>query len=92
MKKQAVKFDEVAESLAMMQEPNRWPKWPVLPVKRRHDKGGPECGLMIEGRPTVYIANMFTLTPGALMPQLETTQSFGYPSYNDLVNDGWIVD
>lgn len=64
-------YRETQSTAAFMQDPNKWPNWPVLPVIRRDDR---TAGIMIEQeKATVYVGvNMFDLQTGPLVEQLVT--------------------
>lgn len=70
---------------AMMLDPQRWPRWPWLPIKRRgHNQPGTECAAIyaddtVEGEPvTVKFPR-----PG--QPKV-------YTDVDAVLDDGWIVD
>jgi len=78
----------------MMENPSKWPKWPVLPVKK-HAVGvpEPEVGLMAAGRPTqVYRIGLYDLQGGVLADVLADVPYDEYTSVDDVVAAGWIVD
>lgn len=78
-----------------MQNPSLWPRWPILPVKRSKDR---KHGVLAEFgmpdrpeiKPIIYLANLFDLsdkvTDFSKLPKLE------YDTFDDLINDGWVVD
>jgi hypothetical protein len=87
------KKQDEEKSLKFMLDPNRWPRWPYLPVKKYPvgmSHGMPDTGVVLEGKPTVYIANLYALprTPEGW----EALQKHEYLTFQALVNDGWIVD
>ena len=51
--------------LAMMHSPLDWPRWPVLPLKRRKGQSYDHddyCGFLFsDGKPTVYLHTIFGL-------------------------------
>lgn len=77
------------KELEMMQTPDNWPVWPYLPLKRRPIKTDEDIGLLMERgptigvKPTVYLCNLFA-------PSLEDFVE--YKSFEELVDDGWVVD
>ena len=85
--------DLVARSARMMQTPNNWPDWPVLPVVER--QGQRRAGIMIESAtPKVYVGVlMWGLEVGPLLPQLETkmTELKTYESFESCAQE-WRVD
>lgn len=83
---------------ALMQDPDDWPCWPMLPVKRYSTKEGswPETGLMIAKsnvaggvEPTVYMLNLFG---EHTIKEFIECKKHKYESLDALVDDGWIVD
>jgi hypothetical protein len=71
---------EESNDLQFMKDPDRWPRWPLLPVKR-----GTQMGLMLE-HPRVYLRNLWDSTP------LADVESIKYDTYESVIADGWIVD
>lgn len=88
-------YEKTKDDLGMMQHPMEWPKWPVLPIKRIKidPKSGyrdTECAIMYaDGTPRVYLCSMYSLSSDK---PLSAIPNKTYPSYNDLVADGWRVD
>lgn len=86
----------------MMTTPGRWPRWPILPLKRyqrdeagRQLSGMPECACLValEGRMTVvYKATMFELSDAMKTKRLHEVEQQEYLSIALIVVDGWIVD
>ena len=69
--------------LEMMQNENRWPVWPFLPLIR-----GDEVGVLIAGRgATVYRVNLFEMAG-----KLATAEQIHYLSLEVVAADGWMVD
>lgn len=90
------------EDLALLNKPDEWTNWPVLPVVKRGE-GWPTAGLLIAPQGgiigkdtprsrTVYEFNMWALETGPLSPQLEGATKHTYPSYEAMLADGWEVD
>jgi len=85
---------------AMMLDQNRWPCWPVLPVKRRSSRPGsmPDCGLMTtypEKRWSVVMVNMWqlgTCTVQEIYDNCPPERRYDYASVDELLADGWEVD
>jgi hypothetical protein len=77
--------NSVSKHLEMMNNPDRWPVWPLLPLI----KGKDELGVLLqsEGGYVVLLANLYML-PKALdrAPQIK------YASTEAIVADGWMVD
>ncbi len=80
------------DDLQMMQNPDKWPQWPYLPVKRWvKDRQTPDLAIMsVTGesasKPIVYFKNMFD------SKALIRTKHLEYASFEELLNDGWVVD
>lgn len=76
--------------LAMISHPERWPRWPLLPLKRRTAKGEWELGTLV-GAPEVgfevVLADMYTFRLSAAK-----LKSIEYDNANDVLADGWLVD
>jgi hypothetical protein len=78
------------ESIRMMDDPDNWPQWPLLPLKRYAvGSNDMETGYMIhvsgEDRTTVFQGNIF-------MAQPDTDPAIKYDGFQEIVNDGWEVD
>lgn len=75
------------EEKAMMTEPGRWPQWPFLPVKK---DGATTVGYLTEQtweqpiEPVVWLGNLFAAS--------EQVVPRRYGSFDELLDDGWIVD
>jgi hypothetical protein len=73
------------EDVAMIKNPDRWPKWPFLPMTREPNGVGL---LRQEGQGYVVIlANLFTTLEAKLK-----ANSIKYASAEAVVADGWRVD
>lgn len=77
------------DDLNMMQTPNRWPQWPVLPLKKRkRERKDEDFGFLREAGlsgtvpPVVHIGNIF----GG-----EVTGKVEYDSLDDVARE-WEVD
>lgn len=78
-------------------QPARWPRWPILPLKRcsselpAHQEG---FIVAVEGRMArVYFENVFRLQSGVpLLPQLDKIEFKEYESISAIFDDGWQVD
>lgn len=83
--------EEKARDLTMLQHPERWPRWPVLPLKRYHGKpDDPELGLIIAGGASpirVYLGCIFLFSGPT-----HTSKYMEYPSLAAVIGDGWWVD
>lgn len=91
---------EKAEDLKLMKDPPSWNRWPILPVKKIPDNGGSggrlEVGFLLAiGKPIVYLKNMYDLQElgvTTVKEIMEKVESKEYPSFDGIVDDGWIVD
>lgn len=84
--------------------PVLWPRWPLLPLKRRNDKNPPfDCGLLIAVDPakgklatTVFCAYLFGLQNGKTIKELlidnPNVERIEYDNVDALLADGWVVD
>lgn len=74
----------IAEEISMMQDEDKWPHWPILPLVNRTGNSRPECGfLFVSSGPTVFIGNMWD-------PKFDNPKK--YNSYQEIVDDGWRID
>ena len=79
-----------------IQEPLKWPHWPILPLKRYANSTHYECSCIIsqesyyttDGPITVFHCSMYRLNDKWLEDHKQTT----YASIDDLLADGWRVD
>lgn len=76
--------------LQMMQEPQRWPAYPRLPLKRTQGGGWPELGFLqcVSGvvPPIVYLGNIYDHLSVQQLERLE------YSGFHELQEAGWVVD
>jgi nucleoside 2-deoxyribosyltransferase len=91
------KEKEKEEDLKLMKDPKSWAIRPILPVKKIPDNGEmPEFGfLLATGKPIVYLKNMCDLQElgiTTVKEVMEKVEGKEYPSFEGIVNDGWIVD
>lgn len=84
--------DQQRRELELMNDEGRWPRWPVLPVKRDRKGGLPDLGVILAGCSTVYLVNLFQLRTGPLGPQLAGADAITYPSRAAMIADGWVGD
>ena len=84
--------------IVMFASPKRWPCYPFLPVKRRTDNGD-QLGLLYDAigvsrtygyKATVFLANLFGLPKTE--DELLALPKCVYDIFEELVDDGWIVD
>jgi hypothetical protein len=73
--------------------PDKWPMWPILPVKR-YVQGVQVLRVILDSVPalryTVVEANLGMLPN--LREELERLPHHVYSSAAEIVNDGWLVD
>ncbi len=75
----------VEEDRLMMLDPERWPKWPVLPVVER--VGGRRCGVMFaDAKPVVYVMNLYAPAP---TPCKNWGERFACPDVETLEYSQW---
>lgn len=74
--------------------PDRWPAWPLLPIKRNTSKAdGPECCILFATEKpweVVYDCNLFDLP--TTIGEMKKRVKYKYDSVDSLLADGWIVD
>ena len=74
----------------IIQTPDIWANWPILPLIRPREGSSPEVGVMIDGGGlVVYLINMYYVQT---QEQLNRTPSLTYGSIEALLDDGWKVD
>lgn len=77
------------DDLEMIQSPDQWPCWPVLPMKNwktAKPGEGPETGIIWHGHPTTILVGCLGLTDWSKAQRIE------YGSVEELLEAGWIVD
>lgn len=77
----------ITEHMAFMADPDRWPRWPLLPVKRYKDDTL-ETGYLIEMKGSKYVVYQNTI----FCADPRTDAHFRYESFEAIVADGWRVD
>lgn len=69
-------------------DPDSWPCWPVLPLKRKNNSlEDKNLGILLAGKLTVYHVYMFDI-PQDLSKEPKTK----YNHVDELLADGWRVD
>lgn len=81
------------DDLAMMKNPNLWPAWPVLPIKKRNSKGGfPESAFLIEAQDYKFVVvhgNIFRMSEEGYFKTCKITK---FDSFEDIISAGYTVD
>lgn len=83
------------EDLKMMASPDKWPMWPMLPVRKSVKGGFPLCGLMLavdNHLLTVFEVNMFSVKNLGDVIKDPKIKRATYNEYSEIVADGWYVD
>lgn len=76
------------EQVEMMTDPDRWPQWPMLPVKKYVEgETWPHCAVHLD------LAGPFVIYEwkGFMRPDAEKVAAT-YDSAQAAVDDGWVVD
>lgn len=81
--------NDVNKDLSMINDPDRWPRWPFLPIIRDRSYKPDDTGLLFdgEGKKTVYLCNLFMVPD-----DLRTIPKLEYDTAEALLADGWTVD
>ena len=83
--------DEPNDSRKMVLNPDRWPRWPLLPLKRTNPKGGmPDCVTLADDP----ILGKFPVWEGTIFDGPLTGRKVikVYQNVDELLADGWRVD
>jgi hypothetical protein len=108
MERRLVNERKLPSDLEFIADPDRWPNWPFLPLKKPQPEGPPECVLCVrvaEGW-AIFRANLFMLVRVAegwaifranlfMLPEPEEFKAAWiktYASAEEVVADGWVVD
>lgn len=78
-----------AESLRMITTPDRWPAWPLLPLKRSRQTGMPDSACLTEAE--VYGHMQFNLYEGANMYTFPASLETGKPVEPALVTPQEVI-
>ncbi len=85
-------MSNVDRDFQMVNRPDHWPCWPVLPLTNRHKAD--LLGFLVAGRPQtkVYLGNIFNLdiSAGTLMETLVNYKSQDYADVVTMLKD-WKV-
>jgi hypothetical protein len=89
--------DNGNSGIKLMKDPKSWAMYPMLPVKKISDNHKmPEFGfLLATGKSIVFLKNVFDLDDLGIRTVkdiIEKVDKEEYPSFEDIVKDGWIVD
>jgi hypothetical protein len=81
--------------IAIMRDPDAWPAWPVLPLKRPAGRYEfPECGFVLDSQ--VEATDPWVVYQGTIYEVQETlrdkSKHLEYDSPEAIVTAGWIVD
>jgi len=82
---------ETRDHVEMMKNPDWWPAYPVLPLKRGHLGSKLEVGFMVDEKGfeyTVFKGSIFEIRDNFDTSASKTQ----YNSYEEIVQDGWEVD
>lgn len=74
----------------MIRDPDKWPRFPVLPVVRKQDEAVILCTTLegnLEGEITLYFWNLWDTAA-----KLKDAKQITYPNAEAVVADGWRVD
>jgi len=83
-----------ALDLHRVTHPEKWPRWPLLPMTRSR-VDGPQCAVLVAptgARWQLYEKNIHEFKVGALRPQLEGCPVFEYATADAVLAGGWKVD
>lgn len=82
------------EDREFMLNPELWPMWPALSVKRRKPGGGwPDLGILLDSHasePTVYLTTLHDLVVNENALEVCTKETF--KDVDEMLQAGWIVD
>ena len=85
------------DDLKLVKDPKLWYNWPILPLKKLPGNGEiPEFGFLLAiGKPIVYLKNMYDLLDlrvTTIKQIMEKVEGKEYPSFENIIDDEWIVD
>lgn len=97
MKTKAKQLTREQRDLKMMQTPDEWPYWPLLPVKKYNQAQHTyDCALLFaDGKPTVIHAPLYRFdeVPGhTYAEKFADLKKEEFPNFEALVAAGWRVD
>jgi hypothetical protein len=76
--------------LEFVRNPNDWPMYPYLPLKRRGHLNNTGFICADGASRTIYLANIFAVMEGEV--EIANTEKIIYSSLEELLKDGWMVD
>lgn len=77
-------------NLRFMKSSDKWPRWPLLPIKQRGEPGFPNVGFLVCGAgPVVHRGAIFAVNPGDRWDSFSREM---YESFEALYAAGWRVD
>lgn len=79
----------------MMREPMGWPMWPWLPVKQRSENPGewPKAfGCLFDDSRCSLCPVIYDVNAHIIKDKDEVKILKSYPSFEAMVDDGWVVD
>ena len=78
-------------TIDMLKDPNTWPRWPVLPMKRLDDTEAVGVVVAVSGYEyTLFKTNMY-LVPNTVEELLKLDKE-QFKSAEDVLAAGWVVD
>lgn len=86
MGKKVKTVEKLPNDLEFMQDENRWPCWPYLPMKNHSDLNNRRYAcLLADNGPKLFLGNMFQGID-------ENTKTEEFPSYEAILAAGWVID
>ena len=86
--KMVAKVDRAHDDVVFLGNPDKWPAWPLCPVKG-YRNGELVCGAVCEGSLMVVEGNIFS---GWTAETYADAKKWQYDSFEAMVADGWEVD
>jgi hypothetical protein len=76
----------------MVADPDSWPHWPLLPLKRYTPNVECACQVEISGGGFMLVKANLWAGPEAARKAIAAKEVYWYDTVDDLIADGWIVD